>query len=207
MHPDDPRLAHWEQRYATQDYVFGTEPNAFLRACHPYLQAGDHALAVADGEGRNGVWLAQQGLHVVSVEASRNAILKARQLAANANVAVDFVQANLLDWPWPEQAFDVVAAIFIQFLTAAERTSVFNAMKQALKPGGILLLQGYTPKQFDYRTGGPSSIEQLYTRQMLQDLLTGMDILTLREHESEVTEGQGHRGMAALVDVVARRPQ
>lgn len=205
MNTPDPRVHHWEQRYDTEDYIFGTEPAAFLLAQAQHLQPGQRALAVADGEGRNGVWLARQGLEVVSVEASDNALKKARQLAAQHAVTVLFEQANLLHWQWPEASFDVVAALFIQFLTPPERAQVFAAMRAALKPGGLLLLQGYGLKQLDYRTGGPSVPEQLYTPQLMRELLSGMELLLLREHEMNLDEGH-HAGRSALIDVVARQP-
>lgn len=207
LSPDapNPRLDHWEQRYSTDDYLFGTAPNVFLRSQHHRLKPGQRALAVADGEGRNGVWLAQKGLDVLSVEGAANALAKARQLAEREGVTLQFEQADLLHWQWPESEFDVVVAIFIQFLSPLERETVFAAMKSALKPGGLLIVQGYTPRQLDFRTGGPSSLEQLYTEELLRDLLDDMKILEMREHESIINEGTGHSGMSGLIDAVGQR--
>jgi cyclopropane fatty-acyl-phospholipid synthase-like methyltransferase len=201
----DPRIAHWEQRYATTEYVYGTTPNLFLQSCKTHLQPGQRVLSIADGEGRNGVWLARQELQVVAIDASANAQAKARRLATDNGVNMQFIHANLLDWAWPTAAFDVVVAIFIQFLSPEERQQIFAAMKSALKPGGLLIVQGYTPKQLEYRTGGPSSIDHLYTREQLTALLDGLEILELTEHDTEIAEGSGHHGMAALIDAVARR--
>lgn len=200
------RIRQWEERFATEDYVFGTEPNAFLLSQRHRLAGHQDCLAVADGEGRNGVWLAKQGLRVTSVEASANALVKARRLAEREEVRIAFEQADLLEWPWPAQAYDVVAAIFIQFLAPVERARIFVAMRQALRPGGLLLLQGYTPRQLDYRTGGPPVVEQLYTADVLHGLLGELEVLEMREHDSIIHEGVGHSGMSALIDVVARRP-
>lgn len=202
----DPKIHHWEQRFATDEYVFGTEPNAFLLSQQHRLKPGQSVLAVADGEGRNGVWLARHGLLVTAVEASANALTKARRLAEKHGVSIQLEQANLLAWQWPVASYDVVVAIFIQFLAPGERERVFEAMKHALKPGGLLILQGYTPRQLEFRTGGPSEVEQLYTSRMVQSLLSGMQILQLHEHDDVLAEGFGHSGMSAVIDVVARLP-
>jgi 2-polyprenyl-3-methyl-5-hydroxy-6-metoxy-1,4-benzoquinol methylase len=151
------------------------------------------------------VWLAQQGLSVVSVDFSAPAVEKARRLAAERGVEVEFHVADVLAWDWPRQAFDIVAAIFIQFAAPPERDILFARIKEALKPGGHLILQGYTPKQLEYRTGGPSAVENLYTAALLREAFADMDILHLREHEDFLTEGTKHYGMSALIDMVARK--
>jgi SAM-dependent methyltransferase len=161
-------LTRWEQRYARPDYLFGTAPNAFLAAQKPRLARGARALAIADGEGRNGVWLAEQGLEVTALDFSPTALDKARRLAAGRGVSVDFVQADLGVWAWPQDAVDVVAAIFIQFATPSLRETIFAGMKQALTPGGLVLMQGYRPEQIAYGTGGPRVPEHLYTRALLE---------------------------------------
>jgi cyclopropane fatty-acyl-phospholipid synthase-like methyltransferase len=203
----------WDQRYAGEEYHFGTEPNAFLLSQQHWLQAGMSCLAVADGEGRNGVWLAQQGLDVLSVDASPVALAKARRLASERGVSVRFELVDLLqsEVPVPRNAeggaagYDVVAGIFIQFVPPAQRAAMFDGIKRALKPGGLLLLQGYTPRQLEYRTGGPSQAENLYTEALLRELFADMDILHLAEHDSHISEGAGHHGMSALIDLVARK--
>lgn len=195
----------WNERYAGTDYHFGTEPNAFLASQVALLKPGMHCLAVADGEGRNGVWLAEQGLDVLSVDSSPVAQEKARKLAAARSVAMRFEQADLTQWAWGAEHFDVVAAIFIQFVPPDARARLFEHMRHSLKPGGLLLLLGYTPRQLEYRTGGPSQVENLYTEALLRDLCEGMDILHLREHDDVIREGSGHNGMSALIDLVARK--
>lgn len=111
-----PEPNEWDQRFAVEDYLFGTEPNAFLRAQQPRLKPGWRALAVADGEGRNGVWLAQQGLDVLSVDGSSVAQEKARKLAASRGVKLTIEHADLDTWAWPVGQMDVVVGIFIQFV-------------------------------------------------------------------------------------------
>ena len=198
----------WSTRYrnAGEDYVFGTTPNRFLAAQAALLAAGSNALSVADGEGRNAVWLAEQGLQVMATEISPVALEKARKLAAGRHVAVDFVLADAVDWDYPETAFDFVVGIFIQFADPVQRERIFAGMARALRPGGHLILQGYTPKQLEYRTGGPSALENLYTADMLREAFAGLELVHLQEYEDVLDEGVGHKGHSALVGVVARKP-
>lgn len=198
-------MSIWNERYAGEDFFYGTEPNAFLAAQKALLKPGMRCLAVADGEGRNGVWLAEQGLEVLSVDGSHVAQAKAKKLAQQRGVAMLFEQVDLLQWDWGENNYDVVVAIFIQFVTSPEREQMFAAIKRCLKPGGLLLLQGYTPRQLDYKTGGPSQVENLYTETMLAKAFADLDILQLHEHDSVIREGSGHSGMSALIDLVARK--
>jgi len=195
----------WDERYAGEDYFFGTEPNAFLASQRHLLKPGMSCLAVADGEGRNGVWLAQHGLHVLSVEASAVALAKAKKLAQQRGVAIDFEQADLAHWQWGENRFDMVVAIFIQFAPPGLREQMFAKIKRCLKPGGLLLLQGYTPRQLEYKTGGPSAVENLYIEALLRKEFGDMEIFQLSEHDEHVSEGAGHSGMSALIDLVARK--
>lgn len=198
----------WSTRYrdAGEDYVFGTAPNRFLVGQAALLSSGTTALSVADGEGRNAVWLAEQGLAVTATEISPVALDKARKLAAGRHVEVDFMLADAVSWDYPEAAFDLVVAIFIQFADPAQRERIFAGVQRALKPGGHLILQGYTPQQLEYRTGGPSAAENLYTDDMLRTAFAGLEILHLQEYEDVLDEGVGHKGRSALVGLVARRP-
>ena len=198
----------WSTRYrnAGEDYVFGTVPNRFLAAQSALLSAGSNALSVADGEGRNAVWLAEQGVHGTATGISPVALEKARKLAAGRHVEVDFVLADAVSWDYPQAAFDFVVAIFIQFADPVQRERIFAGMVRTLRPGGHLILQGYTPKQLEYRTGGPSAVENLYTADMLRTAFAGLEILHLQEYEDVLDEGLGHKGQSALVGLVARKP-
>src|SRR5215471_6949164 len=131
----------WETRYATPDYAFGKEPNYFLRSCKSLLPPSGRALAVADGEGRNGVWLAEQGLDVLAIDFSPAAQRKAKALAAERRVAVTFVEADVHAWDYPEAAFDVVVEIFTQFSPPRDRERKWAGMRRALKGGGLLIIQ------------------------------------------------------------------
>jgi SAM-dependent methyltransferase len=196
----------WDERYDRPDFLFGEAPNAFLARQGQRLPTAGRALAVADGEGRNGVWLAQQGLTVTSIDASPVAQDKARLLAGRHGVSLDIVTADLFAWDWPVAHYDVVAAIFIQFMGPAERRVLFDRMTAALVPGGLFLLEGYRPEQLAYATGGPSQVENLYTEPQLRAELGGLMIETVESYDAEVDEGPGHKGMSALIDVIARRP-
>ncbi len=198
----------WSTRYrdAGEDYVFGTTANRFLAAQSALLGSGRTALSVADGEGRNAVWLAEQGLRVTATEISPVALEKARKLAAGRHVEVDFVLADAVAWDYPEAAFDFVVGIFIQFADPVQRERIFAGMARALRPGGHLIVQGYTPKQLEYRTGGPSAVENLYTAELLRTAFPGLDIVHLQEYEDVLDEGVGHKGQSALVGLVARKP-
>ncbi|MBS0312480.1 MAG: class I SAM-dependent methyltransferase [Proteobacteria bacterium] len=196
----------WDARYATDDYIFGTAPNRFLESQIAHIQPGMRALSIADGEGRNGVWLAEQGARVHAVDVSPVALEKARKLAAVRGVALDFEQVDILGWNWPEAAYDLVAAIFIQFAPPPERDHVIAGIRRCLKPGGLLILQGYTPKQIEFGTGGPPNAANMYTADLLRDWFGDWDILHLAEHESVISEGSHHHGMSALIDLVARKP-
>ena len=196
---------HWQERFAGEEYRFGTAPNAFLKANAGLLRKGQTALAIADGEGRNGVFLAEQGLDVLSVDFSPNAQAKARKLAAARGVTMRVEQVDIINWDWPANAFDVVAAIFFQFAGPADRAKIFAGIKKALKPGGLLLLEGYRPKQLDYKTGGPSKLENLYTRELLEAAFADLASIDIREYDTEIHEGAGHGGMSALIDLVGRK--
>ncbi len=197
--------AHWNQRFSAPGYVFGTAPNAFLKSQAHRLRKGQAALSIADGEGRNGVFLAEQGLDVLSVDFSPVALAKARELAKARGVPLKTQEADVLSWTWPTAQFDAVVAIFVQFATAAQRPRFFAGMKQALRPSGLLLLQAYRSEQLAYATGGPKDVTQLYTRALLQDAFSDFAALDIREHDSMLAEGNRHVGMSALIDLVGTK--
>ena len=196
-------LDRWQERYATDEYRFGTAPNAFLASQAKLLPKSGKALAVADGEGRNGVFLAEHGLDVLSLDFSPNAQAKARKLSAARGVTISVEQADVINWSYPPVAFDVVAAIFFQFAAPPDRDRIFAGIKRTLKRGGLLLLEGYGPKQLEYKTGGPGILENLYTLEILEAAFGDFALLDIREYDAELHEGAGHGGMSALVDLVA----
>ena len=195
----------WEERFQTEEYVFGKAPARFLEEHALYLEPGKSALSVADGEGRNSVFMAERGMTVTALEFAPSAIEKARKLADERGVTVDFRHADVLAYDWPE-TYDLVAGIFIQFVGPEGRNRLFDGMQRAVKPGGLILLHGYTPEQIAFATGGPPHAENMYTESLLAKEFTGWEILESRAYEREVQEGRGHVGLSALIDFVARKP-
>ena len=197
--------ARWQGRYSIPDYLFGKDPNYFLASCKPLLPRSGKALSVADGEARNGVWLAEQGLDVVSVDFSEAAQAKAAVLAKERGVQIRLIHGDVHAWNYPADTFDVVVEIFTQFSAPSDRARKWAGMRQALKPGGLLILQGYTPKQLEYGTGGPKELENLYTRDMLEKAFGDLRDVKFVEEELEMHEGAAHGGMSAVIGLTARK--
>lgn len=196
----------WDARYAGSDYLFGTEPAAALVAHGGVFAPQSRILSVADGEGRNSAWLARQEHIVTAFEPSKNARAKARSLHDALGVSVALEDADIASFAWPPEAFDAVAGIFIQFAPPDERSALFAAMAQSLKPGGILFLHGYAPRQVEYGTGGPPFSDNMYTLPMLHAAYPGWEILREADYDADVAEGTGHVGRSALIDFIARKP-
>ena len=207
--PNDSAFADaagtWNRRFAGDGYLFGTAPNTWLREHAHHWQAGQRVLCVADGEGRNSVWLARRGLQVEAFDIAEAGVAKAVRLARTQGATVDFQVAGCDDYAWPEAAFDGVAAIFVQFADPAMRERLFANIVRCLKPGGTLVLQGYTPKQLEYRTGGPPVASHLYTPALLREAFAALRIDELTEYEAELAEGSGHHGRSALIGMVATK--
>lgn len=207
--PDVVTGPKWDRNYAGPDYIFGTAPNAFLASQAHRFASGGRILVPGDGEGRNGVWLSGQGFDVVSVEASTVGVEKARALALSRGVKPDIQLGNLEAWAWPIAAFDGVASIFVHFMPYVRR-ALHRRMLNALKPGGILVLEAFTPKQAEKRAagsrGGPPT-EMLYTEAMLRDDFAGAIFEYIEEADVALDEGSRHAGRASVVRLVLRRAQ
>jgi len=197
----------WNERFAGRDYKYGTEPADFLRREAHRIPAGGTVLSVAEGEGRNAVWLAQQGFYVIAMDGAPNAVEKAQRLAADRGVSVDVQLADILALDWDATQYDAVIGIFIQFASRPKQEEIAAGMMRAVRPGGLILLHGFAPRQVGYGTGGPPNPEQMYTEDLMRDWFADFEILTLRDYDAEIAEGTGHRGRAALVDLVAQRPR
>ena len=195
----------WDKRFSTPEYVFGEEPNTFLAAQARELPPG-FALAIADGEGRNSVWLARQGHQVDAFDFSKAAVAKARSLAANHGVKVNFNCSDWQSFDWRTDHYDLVAGVFFQFATPAERGDLFERIRQCLKPGGVLIIQGYGKNQLSYRTGGPDKLDHLYDEELLREAFSGFTVQVCETYETVLHEGAGHEGMSALVGFVATKP-
>ena len=196
----------WDQRYSTTEYLFGTDPAAFLTRHADLLEPGSEALVVADGEGRNSVYLAAHGLHVTAMDVSEVGVGKARRLAIDRGATVEFQVADIMEWEWAPDTYDVVVAVFIQFLDPQQRSTVFDGMQRTLRPGGRLLLHGYRLEQIRYATrralrpGTP----------LRRDVSSPRPSQRWRSRccthiEATIGEGTGHTGMSALIDLVATK--
>lgn len=195
----------WDKRFSTPNYVFGEEPNAFLVSQAARLGKG-HALALADGEGRNSVWMAQQGFAVDAFDFSKPAVAKAHALAEKHKVQVNFTCSPWQSFNWKPSYYDVVAGIFFQFATPDERAELFGKIIHSLKSGGTVIIQGYGKNQLLYKTGGPDKLEHLYDDELLRKAFAGFDIQVCESYETMIHEGPGHSGKSALVGFVARKP-
>ena len=194
----------WDERFTGEHYVFGEKPNAFLVRYASLLASGARVLVPGDGEGRNGVWLAQMGMDVLSVDSSAVGLGKAKQLAGRHGVSIETEVADLTTWAWPESTFDAAVAIFLH-LPPQTCPGIHAAMLKALKPGGLIILQAFRPEQLGYASGGPKDVSWLYTSAMLAADFADADILLNDEELVTLDEGPSHRGPAATVGLVARR--
>ena len=198
-------LEFWDKRYETPGYLFGTEPAQFLKEQAGQMPDASRTLCVADGEGRNSVYLASLGHQVTAFDQSELGVAKARALAADKGVNPVFQVTDIETWDWSRQ-YDVVVAIFIQFAPPDLRDRILEWLGQAVTPGGMLLLHGYVPRQIEYGTGGPPNAANMYTVELLREKYSGLNIQRLEEYDRDVDEGRGHSGRSALIDLVATKP-
>lgn len=194
----------WNERYATDDYVYGTDPNTFL-AEHAHKISGS-VLSLAEGEGRNAVFLASLGLKVLGVDGSAVGLEKAQKLAASKGVSIETQVADLTDYTPPSESFDAVVSIFAH-LPSEARKRLHRQVVQALKPGGLILLEGYSKAQLKNNTGGPKDTDMLLDPAELADEFPGCETLLLEELERNVVEGHMHTGAASVVQLIARKNQ
>jgi SAM-dependent methyltransferase len=195
----------WDERYDTDDYLYGTDPNDFLRE-HTALigEAPKRVLCLADGEGRNGVYLAELGHWVTSVDASSVGLRKAAQLAEEKGVALTTLNADLTEHEFESASYDAVVSIFCH-LPAAGRPHLHRQVIRALKPGGVLILEAYNPAQVPRSSGGPDTPDRTPTAAELDNAFAEFEITLSRECERDVVEGRGHTGLGAVVQFIARK--
>jgi SAM-dependent methyltransferase len=195
----------WDDRYAAPGFAYGTEPNAFLVESVRRLRPAGLALSLGEGEGRNAVFLARAGWRVIGVDRSRVGLRKALALARDRHVPLAACVADLAAFPLPRARFDLVVSVFCH-LPASVRHALHRSVVRALRPGGAVVYEAFTPRQLAFGTGGPSRPELLVTLDALRKEFAGLRFLVGRECEREVGEGRLHRGVGAVVQVVAVRP-
>jgi len=193
----------WDERYSEPGYAYGTEPNDYLVEMAGLLPPGK-LLSVAEGEGRNAAYLAQLGHDVTAVDSSRVGMQKAEELAQSRKLAIQTIVADLNEYQPGIEQWDAIVSIFCH-LPVAQRSVLHQKLVAALKPGGVLLLEAYTPRQLQFGTGGPGSADLMMTLEALQTELAGLQLEVAQEIDREVNEGQYHHGQAAVVQILARK--
>ena len=194
----------WNERFAGGEFQFGEAPNRYLEELRPWFVPGMRALALGDGEGRNGAWLAGQGLRVTSLDWSAVGMAKAAELAARRGVALETVVADASARDYPDGAFDLVAWIYLH-LPPADRAAAARGVARALKPGGLLALECFTPAQQGRRSGGPKMVELLWSRAIVEELFGDLEVLELLEGTVSLDEGPRHQGPAEVVRALLRK--
>ncbi|MGL4879715.1 MAG: class I SAM-dependent methyltransferase [Waterburya sp.] len=198
----------WDKRYDEPDYAYGKEANQFLTEQQHRLKLGMKTLVVGDGEGRNGVWLASQGLEVLSIDLSPVGLKKAEALAIERQVKIQTQCADLTTWNWPKALYDLIVTIYVHFAPEV-RQQMHRSMLKALKPGGLLILEAFNIEQLQYQieydSGGPKIRSMLYDPEMLRQDFAGGKILELTETITELREGQYHNGKASVIRLVLQQ--
>ncbi len=194
----------WDSRYDEEGFAYGIMPNVFLSSFSDIFKTGQKVLVIGDGEGRNGVWLAEQGCTVVSVDSSRVGMVKAQNLATEKGVEIEAICADLNNWDWPESEFDFIVIIYVHFPPDV-RALLHHKVILALKPGGQLIMESFTPEQLNYSSGGPPVLEMLYTIDMIKEDFKLLEIQQLKECITELNEGKYHCGEAAVVRLLAKK--
>lgn len=198
----------WDKRYSATEYAYGEAPNTFVseRSAAAFPGTGKRILCLAEGEGRNAVFLAEQGHDVVGVDMSSVGLDKANALAEKKGVRIETQVANLADYDMGEGSWDGIVAIFAHFPPPV-RARVLGSIARALRPGGALLLEGYTPAQLEYKTGGPPKAAMMFTKEILSDELESdaLDFEYCEEVVRDINEGTCHTGKGAVVQLIARK--
>jgi SAM-dependent methyltransferase len=191
----------WDERYAGDGYVYGTKPNDYLKAHAELFASGARILCRAEGEGRNAVYLAEQGLDVMAVDASAVGLAKAQRLAKERGVSIETHQVDLADMDLGQQQWDGIVSIFCH-LPPEVRQALHQRVYNALKPGGLFVLEAYRPEQLLFKTGGPPRAEWMMTADQLQQELAPLQFEQLQEMDRLVHEGHGHFGLGAVVQAL-----
>lgn len=197
-------MIKWNERYNSDEYYYGTEPNDFLKAEAHRIAPGGNVLCLAEGEGRNAVYLATLGFQVTAMDGSSIGLEKLQRLAASRGVEVRTVVADLADFSIEPETYDAIISIWCH-LPETLRQKVHQRSARGLKKNGLFILEAYHPRQLNYKTGGPSTADLLMTTASLREELKGLRFEVLRETDRDVREGKGHHGQSAVVQVVAVR--
>lgn len=198
-------MATWQERFQTDEYIYGTEPNDFIKAMHPSLAVSGTALAIAEGEGRNAVYLAEQGMEVTAWDLAASGLEKAQRLAKKRGVPLNTEQVDLAQAEWLEAQWDEIICVFGHFPKSVQQ-STFNGIRRALKPGGYFLMEVYSDKQPAYGSGGPKEPALLYTAEQVLQAFGDYRIVHLFTGEAVRHEGDLHNGLSHVIQLAAQKP-
>ncbi len=198
------KLNKWDQRYSEPGYAYGTDPNDFLVDSIERLPAGGKVLCLADGEGRNSVYLARNGFEVTAIDASTVGVKKKRQLAKEHGVKVEAIVADLADSTIDSDCYDAINSIFCH-LPLPLRKKVHKSVAKSLRKEGIFLLEGYAPKQLENNTGGPRIPELLMELKDVTEEITPLRLIHSIEKDRDIKEGKLHTGIGSIVQVIAKK--
>lgn len=191
----------WDKIYSETGYTYGTKPNDFLQENVFQLKSGS-VLCVAEGEGRNAVFLAKQGFIVTAVDSSVVGLEKAQRLSAEEGIEITTIHADLKDFDFGIERWDNVVSIFCH-LPPELREKVHQEIKLSLVAEGVLLLEAFTPKQLEFATGGPAQIDRLMSQAQLENDFEGLRISLSQEIERDIAEGERHKGRSAVAQMIA----
>ncbi len=197
-------MIKWDERFTGESFVFGTEPNRWLESQASRIAPGGRVLCLGEGEGRNAVWLAVQGFRVEAVDGSAVGLEKARRLAAARGVSIDTTVMDLAAFRPAPDPFDAVVLVYLH-LPPGLRGAVHRGAEASLRPGGRVIVEGFTPAQLAFTSGGPKQPDMLYTADLLRGDFPGVSWDVLEESRVELDEGPGHQGPAAVVRGAGRR--
>lgn len=201
---DKLNFPNWDERYGSDEFLFGTDPNDFLMEVAGQIPKGSKVLCLADGEGRNGVYLAELGHEVTAIDQSGVGLRKARQLAAKRGVTIDTILADLAGYDLGDEQWDCIVSIFFHIPPQLQAV-IYPRVISALKPGGLLILESYTPKQLEFKTGGPPVAENMLSETIVRKAFADMNIQRCEELERTVIEGTGHTGHAAVLQFIGAK--
>ncbi|RAZ68302.1 class I SAM-dependent methyltransferase [Planococcus maitriensis] len=198
-------MATWHERFQTTEYVYGTEPNEFIEMMQNKLRLSGRALAIAEGEGRNAVYLAGQGMHVTAWDFARSGLAKTERLAEERRVGVLTEQVDLAEAEWAEEAWDLIICVFGHFPKDVQHKT-FDGIKRALKPGGHFLMEVYSVGQPAYGTVGPKQESFLYRPEEVLEAFRGFKLIHFFTGEVERHEGKLHNGLSHVIQLACQKP-
>ena len=202
---DDEKMTHWNIRFQTDHYVYGKEPNVFLTEFQKRINMSGDALAIAEGEGRNAVYLAEQGMNVTAWDYAESGLVKINKLAKERNVEVLTECVDLNEANWTKDTWDEIICIFGHFPTAL-RKKTLEGVKEAVKPGGYYLTEVYSHNQIPYKSGGPQDVDFLYKPEEFLEVFADWHIIHFFMGEVIRHEGKLHHGLSHVIQFVGQKP-